>query len=115
MAIYLDLPYPPTVNHYWGQSGKRRFLGKKGVEFREEVIKAFRRSMQKSVDGRLSVHIDLFPPDRRIRDIDNVVKAIFDACQHAECYENDSMIDELHIVRREIVKGGACVIAIISI
>jgi hypothetical protein len=38
MDIHLTLPYPPSVNHYWGQSGKRRFIGKKGKEFRARVV-----------------------------------------------------------------------------
>jgi crossover junction endodeoxyribonuclease RusA len=38
--IKLELPYPPSVNHYWGQSGKNKFLGKKGKEFRIAVAEA---------------------------------------------------------------------------
>ena len=31
--LKLTLPYPPTVNHYWGQLGSKKYLGKKGKEF----------------------------------------------------------------------------------
>lgn len=115
MAIYLELPYPPSVNHYWGQSGNRRFIGKKGVEFRKAVELAVKSAGVVPQEGRLSVHIELFPPDRRKRDIDNVLKSLLDACEHAGCYENDSLIDELHIVRKEVLKDGACIIAILSL
>jgi crossover junction endodeoxyribonuclease RusA len=65
-----------------------------------------------ALEGRLAVHITLFPPDRRKRDVDNILKALLDACEHAGCYESDSQIDELHIVRREVKKGGVCTILI---
>jgi len=65
-----------------------------------------------ALEGRLAVHITLFPPDRRKRDVDNILKALLDACEHAGCYESDSQIDELHIVRQEVKKGGVCTIVI---
>lgn len=111
--ISLDLPYPPTVNHYWGVAGKRRFVGTKGRQFRQAVLEAS-EGVQK-VDGRISMRIELYPPDRRIRDIDNITKALLDACMHAGCYEDDSQIDELHIIRREVRKGGGCSVTITAL
>lgn len=115
MHIQLQLPYPPSVNHYWGQAGNHRFIGKKGKEFRAQVMDAVNEAGIQPLEGRLAVHIALFPPDKRKRDIDNVLKSLLDACEHAGCYENDSQIDELHITRRDIIKGGACTIIIIQI
>lgn len=68
-----------------------------------------------ALEGRLAVHVALYPPDRRKRDIDNVLKSLLDACEHAGCYENDSQIDELHIIRRDVIKDGACTIVILTI
>lgn len=115
MHIQLELPYPPSVNHYWGQAGNHRFIGKKGKEFRAQVMDAVNKAGFSALEGRLAVHIALFPPDRRKRDVDNVLKSLLDACEHAGCYENDSQIDELHITRRDVMKGGACTIIIIPI
>jgi crossover junction endodeoxyribonuclease RusA len=115
MHIQLQLPYPPSVNHYWGQAGNHRFIGKKGKEFRAQVMDAVNEAGIQPLEGRLAVHIALFPPDRRKRDVDNVLKSLLDACEHANCYENDSQIDELHIIRRDVIKGGACTIIIIQI
>ncbi len=67
------------------------------------------------LDGPLTVHVSLFPPDKRKRDIDNVLKPLLDACEHAGCFENDNQIAELHIVRQEIKKGGSCTIIILPI
>ena len=115
MHIQLQLPYPPSVNHYWGQAGNHRFIGKKGKEFRAQVMDAVNEAGIQPLEGRLAVHIALFPPDRRKRDVDNVLKSLLDACEHAGCYENDSQIDELHITRRDVIKDGACTIIIIQI
>ena len=115
MSIHLELPYPPSVNHYWGQSGKRRFIGKRGQEFRKEVIIIVNKEKVRTLFGRLAVHVYLNPPDRRKRDIDNIMKSLLDACEHGGCYENDSQIDELHIIRKEVIKGGACVISILEL
>jgi crossover junction endodeoxyribonuclease RusA len=67
------------------------------------------------LEGRLSIHVALYPPDRRKRDLDNVLKSLLDACEHAGCYENDSQIDEIRIVRQEVKKDGACNIVILTI
>ena len=115
MHIQLQLPYPPSVNHYWGQAGNHRFIGKKGKEFRAQVMDAANEAGIQALEGRLAVHIALFPPDKRKRDVDNVLKPLLDACEHAGCYENDSQIDELHITRRDVIKDGACTIIIIQI
>lgn len=116
MHIQLQLPYPPSVNHYWGQAGNHRFIGKKGKEFRAQVMDAVNEAGIQPLEGRLAVHIALFPPDKRKRDIDNVLKSLLDACEHAGCFtEGDQQIDELHITRRDIIKGGACTIIIIQI
>ena len=68
-----------------------------------------------ALEGRLSLHVSLCPPDRRQRDVDNVLKPLLDAMEHAGCYDNDNQIDELHIIRREVQKGGSCVVLILPI
>lgn len=47
-----------------------------------------------------------YPPDKRKRDLDNLVKATQDALQHAGCYENDCDIDGLRVERGDVIKGG---------
>lgn len=105
--LALELPYPPTVNHYWGQHGTRRYIRDKGLQFRAAVAEQV-AALGKKLDGRLSVFVTLYPPDRRRRDIDNVGKALLDALQHAGCFDDDEQIDVLHIERRTVIKGGAC-------
>lgn len=111
----LLLPYPPSVNHYWGISGKQRFIGKKGKEFRLAVAEECIDKELQMLHGRLSVHVALWPPDKRVRDIDNILKPLLDAMEHAGVYENDSQIDELTIIRRPPIKGGSCTVVIVPI
>lgn len=68
-----------------------------------------------TLHGRLAVHVALFPPDRRKRDVDNILKPLLDACEHAGCFVDDSQIDELHIIRQPVRKGGACTILILEL
>jgi crossover junction endodeoxyribonuclease RusA len=68
-----------------------------------------------ALEGRLAVHVALWPPDRRVRDIDNILKALLDACEHAGCYESDGQIDELHVIRHGVQKGGRCTVVIIPL
>ena len=110
--IKITLPYPPSVNHYWGQLGSRKFLGKKGKEFREAVIIAIYNAKQRGLAGRLHMEVYLYPPDKRKRDVDNVLKPLLDAMEHAGCYENDSQIDKLCITRREVMPQGSCYVEI---
>jgi crossover junction endodeoxyribonuclease RusA len=113
--ITLKLPYPPSVNHYWGQVGSRKFLGKKGKEFREAVFLCALNARHRVLNARLEVKVYLYPPDKRKRDIDNVLKSLLDALEHARVYENDSQIDKLCVTRMEVMKEGYCEVTITEI
>jgi len=113
--ITLKLPYPPSVNHYWGQVGSRKFLGKKGKEFREAVFLCALNERQRALNARLEVKVYLYPPDKRKRDIDNVLKSLLDALEHSCVYENDSQIDKLCVTRMEVMKEGYCEVTITEI
>tara|TARA_R110000822_G_scaffold3036_10_gene13887 strand:+ start:2454 stop:2807 length:354 start_codon:yes stop_codon:yes gene_type:complete len=100
---------PPTVNHYWLQHGVRRFLSKRANTFRHDIKG---HCKDKRLEGFLSVHIDYYPPDKRKRDIDNIIKPILDALQHAELFEDDYQVKKISANRLETITGGSCVITI---
>jgi len=108
--IELELPYPPSVNHYWRMVGNRMLISREGRVFRERVCPILRASRVKTLLGRLAVRIDVCPPDHRRRDIDNVQKAVLDALEKGGAYEDDSQIDLLISERCDLVKGGAVVV-----
>jgi len=109
-VISLTLPYPPTVNHYWGTAGKRRYIKPEGIRFRLNVAKHCYG--KKRMDGELAVYATIYPPDKRRRDLDNVLKALLDALQHAGCYDDDTQIGELHILRGDVLAGGKTAVCI---
>lgn len=109
--IIIDLPYPPSVNMYYRtpRSGKlagRTMISEKGRMYRADVMETIMRYKLGRVPGRLEVHIDAFPPDRRRRDLDNICKGLLDGLAHAGIIADDGDIDILKIHRKEHVKGG---------
>ena len=111
--LVLNLPLPPSVNHYWGQSGHRRYVSKAGVAFKAAVsdyVAEYR--VPKLGAARLEMQVTLYPKDRRKQDIDNRIKALWDALADAGVFDNDEQIDILMIKRGEIRKGGGCLVFI---
>ena len=98
--ITITLPWPPTINHYWGRRGSRSFILPRGLMFRKIVaLECIPYAKSELYDKKLSLFICAFPPDKRHRDLDNILKALEDSLQHAEVYKNDYQIDCLYIKR----------------
>jgi len=57
-------------------------------------------------DKRLSMVIYVRPPDKRKRDLDNLLKPLLDAMEGI-VYDDDSQIDYLSIERMNLVKSGS--------
>ena len=55
---------------------------------------------------RCSVAITCYPPDRRRRDLDNILKSALDSLVHARAIVDDSLIDELHVIRADSKPPG---------
>lgn len=116
MILQIDLPYPPSVNHYWGTRGKMRYLTDKAKAFRRATRVEFMLTRHQGFgDARLSISIDLHAPDRRVRDIDNVLKSVLDSLCHAGVFTDDSQVDVLFVRRAPAEKGGRCAIRIAPI
>ena len=111
--LVLNLPLPPTVNHYLKSSGFRRYLSKAAIEFREQVSDYIAEyNVPKLGTARLEMQVTLFFATKRRQDIDNRIKALWDALAHAGVFDDDEQIDVLIIHRGVIKKGGGCLVMI---
>ena len=110
--IELELPFPPSINHYYRRVGPRTLISREGRRFRRAVCLLLATSGVRPVSGPLEVRIDLYPPDRRRRDVDNSQKALLDALQHGGAYHDDSQIVHLETWRHPPVRGGKTIVAI---
>lgn len=113
--LNLTLPYPPSVNTYWGFKGSQRFLTKRARDFKAQVEAAFILSEHPGLgDSRINLVVMLHAPDKRVRDIDNIAKPLLDALTQARVFQDDGQVDRLLIIRREPKKGGECRVVIDS-
>jgi crossover junction endodeoxyribonuclease RusA len=110
--IEVELPYPPSINHYYRKVGPRTLISREGRRFREEVTSVLAALNLRPMTGPLEVQIDVYPPDRRRRDIDNVQKALLDALEHGGAYQDDSQIVRLAIEKHDPAPGGRTLVRI---
>ena len=103
--LTLTLPYPPSVNSLWRVVRGRAILSKRARLYRANVEATVFQAGSPKITGRLGIIIHVFPPDARKRDLDNIPKIVLDSLQHANVFEDDSQIDELHVYRGEIAEG----------
>jgi len=104
--ISLTLPLPPTINHYFLRKGNRTFLSAKVREYRQAVAEIVAAAGLKTLEGRLSMFVAVHPATRAKTDLDNRAKGLQDALTHAGVWLDDEQLDELTLVRREVIKGG---------
>ena len=104
--IEIELPFPPSVNHYYRRVGPRTLLSREGRRYREEVAAIVAGLVLRPLAGPIEAEVLVFPPDRRRRDLDNLQKAIFDSLQHAGVYKDDSQIAKITMERADPTPGG---------
>ena len=114
--IQIDLPYPPTLNKLYPSSkGGRRFLSGVGKAYKREVLLIVKQCNYKKIQGRIKIDITAYPPDNRKRDLDNIVKIIFDSLDSAGLFDDDSQIDEFSVKRGPKIKNGGVNVRLSSI
>lgn len=124
MSIAFEMPWPPSVNTYWrhtvrggkqpkdGSKLKKAFaqvyISEQGERYRTHAILTMnvQQVPRQALKGRLAVHITAYPPDRRMRDLDNLPKGVLDALTHAGIIRDDSDIDDLHLIRGPVRPEG---------
>lgn len=101
------LPFPPTINHYYGRDRRNghAYLTKRAHVFRKQVALVV-ASEPKFGTAKLAILVEAYPP-RDVGDIDNLLKPLLDALEHAGVFTNDKQVDDLRITRKHPVSAGA--------
>lgn len=100
-----DLPFPPSVNSYYRHVGAKVLISRKG--------RAYRKTVESILAGcaRISAHVSfdvgVHPPDRRRRDLDNLLKCLQDSIVHGGLLDDDAQIRRLSMEMLEPVPGGS--------
>ncbi len=117
-SITLLLPLPPSGNSYYSYTSPVKhkvikYICAEGKIFREKVNKYVKENnFNIQANVRLRVEVILSYPTKRAQDLDNRMKALLDALTHAEVWLDDSLIDDLRIIRGPIQKPGVCIVKI---
>lgn len=121
--ITISLPWPPSVNHYYRPAGRGRLIiSDEGNAYRKTVAalvmvyrsgyNARREPWPFPLSCRVRAGVIAYPPNKRRRDLDNLMKALLDALTHAGVWDDDSLIDDLHIKRGGLREGGRLAVSI---
>ena len=109
MSISLVLPFPPSVNACWRNVNGRTLISEKGRKFRGSAIVAIYEQLKRkpiAITQPVSVKVKMYPPTNHKRDIDNYLKAPFDALTHANIWKDDDQVKKVEMEWCEVVKGG---------
>ena len=108
------LPWPPSNNHYYTVVRGRKILSSAGRQYAEHAVIACagRNRPVQPLAGRLKVEVAARPPDRRKRDLDNLLKPVLDALTKGGVIADDGMIDDLRIVRQEVSPHGSVTVTV---
>jgi len=111
------LPYPQSVNHYKTlgairktKSGKLyqpRINSRATMTYYRDVSLIMKAQGVKSFrSDTISLEIHVYPPDKRKRDLDGILKVLLDAMQRGGLYDDDYQIDKLLVIRCSPVAKG---------
>lgn len=112
--IRLLMPWPPSSNNLYFVRNNRKVLSEEGRLYHAEVLGAVLEagSPRLLANCRLEAILDVYPPDRRRRDLANFEKVATDSAKLAGVIEDDCLIDRWVITRRDVVAGGLIVLSL---
>nr|ELR5167183.1 RusA family crossover junction endodeoxyribonuclease [Providencia rettgeri] len=108
-SITLIPPFPPSVNACWRNINGKTLISAKGRAFRANAAAAIYEQLRKrpkAITEHVSVIVKMYPPTKHRRDIDNYLKAPFDALTHAGVWNDDDQVKHADITWCEVVKDG---------
>lgn len=112
----IRLPWPPTVNHYYTVARNRKILSPGGRAYKKYAVECMMVQGVPKLSAEekpFGLSIIARPPDKRHRDLDNLLKPILDSLVAYGAIPDDWMIDDLRIQRMYPVKDGAIEVQIL--
>lgn len=101
MMREFELPWPPSVNHYYRHVGPRVLISRDGRKYRETIVSLLGEQKIQPFEGSVDLAVDAYPPDNRRRDLDNLLKCLLDSFTFGGLYRDDSQIKKITITKRE--------------
>lgn len=106
MDYNITLPYPPSVNHYKGQTKTGRHFLTKHARLYRDTVKERCVTVPKFIDSFIKIEVVCYLPDRRKRDLTNIDKCLLDALQYAEVFNDDFYVDKISYERARDLEGN---------
>jgi len=94
----MTLPMPPSNNRYYRHARGRTYLSDEGKAYKKAVATILFNSRHHEFTS-VRVEIDIHAKNNVRRDLDNFPKGIFDALTFAGAWKDDSIVDEMEIIR----------------
>lgn len=111
----IELPWPPSINNYYSVVHGRKVLSKRGRQYKKDAVHLMMEQViGKNLQGKVAINIHAHPPDNRKRDLDNILKPVLDSLTEYGVFPDDSVVDDLRIMRFPKVKGGVIRITVAS-
>lgn len=104
-TLVLTLPMPPSVNDFYGYTSPSKhriikYVKEAGKEFKRKVKDyVILNSFDIKANVPLKVEVILNFKTKQRTDLDNRMKGLLDSLTEAEVWQDDSLIDDLHIIR----------------
>lgn len=90
MTIVLNLPYPPSANRLWRRSGARIHKSTRYTDWLRDAGFLAMNQRPGSLRGPYRLTIQAVRPDKRKRDLDNLIKPTNDLLKTIGVVEDDS-------------------------
>ncbi|MEN3029038.1 MAG: RusA family crossover junction endodeoxyribonuclease [Aquificaceae bacterium] len=105
IELRLSLLPVPKSNRYIRRKGGKVFKPPRVKNWEVRALWEIREQYSgEPFEGKLSVDVELLLPNHRRRDIDNMLKSLWDILEKGGVIRNDSQIYEIRTVKR-VIKG----------